>query len=50
MTPDEARAWLDLPNGVPTVGIVGRLVPIKNHVLFLEAAVRISRRAPTSSS
>jgi glycosyltransferase involved in cell wall biosynthesis len=46
MTSDEARAWLDLPNGVPTVGIVGRLVPIKNHVLFLEAAARISQKRP----
>jgi glycosyltransferase involved in cell wall biosynthesis len=46
MTSDEARAWLDLPHGVPTVGIVGRLVPIKNHVLFLEAAARISQERP----
>src|SRR5262245_36796396 len=39
---DEARERLDLPSGVPVVGIVGRLVPIKNHVLFLEAAERVS--------
>jgi glycosyltransferase involved in cell wall biosynthesis len=46
MPRDEARAWLDLPEGVPAVGIVGRLVPIKNHVLFLEAAVQIAAERP----
>lgn len=30
----------------PTVGIVGRLVGVKNHELFLEAAVRVSRALP----
>src|SRR5918999_6201306 len=34
----EARRALGLPGGVPAVGIVGRLVPIKNHRLFLDAA------------
>lgn len=31
------QAW-NIPQDVPLVGIVGRLVPIKNHALFLEAA------------
>ena len=44
--PVEARGWLDVPAGVPVVGIVGRLVPIKNHVLFIEAARRILLERP----
>ncbi|HEY7659045.1 MAG TPA: glycosyltransferase family 4 protein [Actinomycetota bacterium] len=43
---DEARGWLDLPADAPIVGIAGRLVPIKNHVLFVEAARRIARVRP----
>jgi glycosyltransferase involved in cell wall biosynthesis len=34
----ELRAELGIPAGEPLVGIVGRLVPIKNHRMFLEAA------------
>ena len=34
----ELRVELGIPAGEPLVGIVGRLVPIKNHRLFLEAA------------
>ncbi|MGB7538130.1 MAG: glycosyltransferase [Anaerolineales bacterium] len=34
----ELRAELGFPSEYPLVGIVGRLVPIKNHRLFLEAA------------
>jgi glycosyltransferase involved in cell wall biosynthesis len=44
--PAEARGWLDLPEGVPVVGIVGRLVPIKNHALFLEVATRVAAERP----
>ncbi len=32
------RAANAIPEGVPLVGIVGRMVPIKNHALFLRAA------------
>jgi len=32
-----ARAAVGIPDGARAVGIVGRLVPIKNHELFLEA-------------
>ncbi len=35
------RAAHGIPPGVPLVGIVGRLVPVKNHTLFLEAAARL---------
>jgi len=40
------REALGIPAGVRVVGIVGRLVPVKNHELFLEAvrALRDSRR------
>ena len=34
-----ARAAVGIPEEVRAVGIVGRLVPIKNHELFLEALV-----------
>ncbi|HSE03288.1 MAG TPA: sugar transferase [Methylomirabilota bacterium] len=33
---------LGLTNGARLVGIVGRIFPIKNHRLFLEAAVRVA--------
>jgi glycosyltransferase involved in cell wall biosynthesis len=36
------RRELGLNNGGPLVGIVGRIFPIKNHVLFLDAAARIA--------
>lgn len=37
---------LDLPEDAPAVGIVGRLVPIKNQALFLRAAAKIATRIP----
>jgi len=49
ISPAQARRALDLPAGVPLVGIVGRLVPIKNHVLFLEAARRVLERIPAAT-
>ena len=36
-----ARAELGIPAGAPLVGVVGRLVPIKNHELLLEALARL---------
>jgi glycosyltransferase involved in cell wall biosynthesis len=36
------RRELGLSNGEPLVGIVGRIFPIKNHRLFLEAAARVA--------
>jgi glycosyltransferase involved in cell wall biosynthesis len=38
-------AWR-IPSAVPLVGIVGRLVPVKNHALFVSAAVLVRRRRP----
>lgn len=35
------RAGLGLPEGTVAIGIVGRLVPIKHHSLFLEAFARL---------
>jgi glycosyltransferase involved in cell wall biosynthesis len=40
------RSELGLKDGVPLVGIVGRLAPIKNHRLFLRAATEIAAREP----
>jgi len=44
--PTDARRSLGLPRDVPLIGTVGRLVPIKNHVLFLEVARRVLERVP----
>jgi glycosyltransferase involved in cell wall biosynthesis len=40
--PALARRRLGLPWDGPVVGIVGRLVPVKAHTTFLEAAVRVA--------
>jgi glycosyltransferase involved in cell wall biosynthesis len=45
-SPQQARVSLGLPVGGPLVGIVGRLVPIKDHATFLAAAARIVARRP----
>jgi len=42
----DLRARLDLPPGVPVVGIFGRLVPQKRHDLFLEAARHVAATHP----
>jgi glycosyltransferase involved in cell wall biosynthesis len=42
------RADLRLSNGGPLVGIVGRIFPIKNHHLFLDAAARIAAEEKTA--
>jgi glycosyltransferase involved in cell wall biosynthesis len=36
------RRELGVSNGAPLVGIVGRIFPIKNHRLFLNAAARVA--------
>ncbi|MGH7803387.1 MAG: glycosyltransferase family 4 protein [Candidatus Binatia bacterium] len=40
------RRELGIPAEAPLVGIIGRLVPVKNHALFLEAAARVRRERP----
>jgi glycosyltransferase involved in cell wall biosynthesis len=45
-TPGRLRRDLDVATGVKLVGIVGRLVPIKAHDLFLAAAERVSKNHP----
>ncbi len=42
----EFRRRFNLPADAPLVGIVGRLVPIKNHSLFLQAAQRVRQTLP----
>ena len=44
--PGRLRAELGVPGGAPLVGIVGRLVPIKAHDLFLAAASTVAKAHP----
>ncbi len=44
-TGDFRRAW-GIPPAAPLAGIVGRMVPIKNHDLFLRAAAAVKRALP----
>lgn len=44
--PGALRRELGISAAAPTVGIVGRLVPIKAHDLFLEAAESVARSHP----
>ena len=37
------RLTFNLPPHAPLVGIVGRLMPVKNHALFLETAARVKQ-------
>ena len=38
---DNLKKELSLPNDSNLIGIVGRIVPIKNHKLFIEAAAKV---------
>lgn len=40
------RAQNNIPEQVPVIGIVGRIVPVKNHDLFLQAAQLVHQRLP----
>lgn len=40
------RAHFQIPPEAPLVGMVGRIVPIKNHALFLEAAALAHKTIP----
>jgi len=40
------RRELEVPDHVPVIGIIGRLFPVKNHRLFLDAAARVAERHP----
>jgi glycosyltransferase involved in cell wall biosynthesis len=42
------RTQFGIPQDAPLAGIVGRLVPIKNHTLFLEAAQRTRQALPAA--
>jgi glycosyltransferase involved in cell wall biosynthesis len=45
---DQFRHELGLDDGAPLIGIVGRLFPIKNHRLFLNAAARVAIQMPSA--
>ncbi|MDX2161514.1 MAG: glycosyltransferase family 4 protein [bacterium] len=42
------RAQHGIPADAPLIGVVGRLVPVKNHALFLNAAARIRQAMPAA--
>lgn len=46
LSPSEARMKLGVPADCPTVSIVGRLRPQKNHPLFIEMAAIVMRTMP----
>ncbi|MBI1257579.1 MAG: glycosyltransferase [Chloroflexi bacterium] len=47
--PDGSRgAPVSDPSSAPRIGIVGRLVPVKNHALFLQAAVLVREAFPNA--
>lgn len=39
----EIRTRYEIPSGVPLIGVIGRLSPIKGHRVLLEAAARLAR-------
>lgn len=41
------KSW-GIPQDVPLVGIIGRLIPVKNHLLFLQAALQVRRQYPNT--
>jgi glycosyltransferase involved in cell wall biosynthesis len=45
----QARGALGLPETGPVIGIVGRLVAIKDHATFLDAAARVARERPDAT-
>jgi glycosyltransferase involved in cell wall biosynthesis len=40
------RQQWDIPADVPLIGIVGRLVSVKNHILFIRAAALVKAQVP----
>jgi glycosyltransferase involved in cell wall biosynthesis len=46
-TGDFRRAYA-IPGDAPLIGIVGRIVPVKNHDLFLQAAARLRQQIPNA--
>ncbi|MBU1949695.1 MAG: glycosyltransferase family 4 protein [Candidatus Eisenbacteria bacterium] len=42
------RRRLELPSDIPLVGIIGRMAPIKNHELFVQAAEIVKNRLPAT--
>ena len=43
---EQCRKWFGLPRGALIVGTVGRLVPVKNHLLLLGAFARVKSSVP----
>jgi glycosyltransferase involved in cell wall biosynthesis len=47
---EKVRAELEIPDRAPVVGIVGRLVPVKNHDLMLRAFRALTERRGAASA
>lgn len=50
-TPRHGRVFREqrgIPYDVPLIGTVGRLAPVKNHTLFLQAAVLVRQKFPNA--
>ena len=43
---EQCRKWFGLPRGALVIGTVGRLVPVKNHLLLLGAFARVKSSVP----
>lgn len=43
----QRQAW-GIPPGIPLIGIVGRLNPVKDHPTFLRAAARVAQQWPSA--
>ncbi|MBN2071058.1 MAG: glycosyltransferase, partial [Candidatus Krumholzibacteriota bacterium] len=46
LPPEKGRKWFGLPTGSPLIGTVGRLVPVKNHMLLIEAFSTVKKEFP----
>ncbi len=42
------RREYGIPADAPLIGIIGRIVPVKNHALFLEAAAQVKAELPAA--
>ncbi|MBN2185661.1 MAG: glycosyltransferase [Candidatus Krumholzibacteriota bacterium] len=43
---EECRKWFGLPLNCPLIGSIGRLVPVKNHRILIEAFLAVKKRYP----
>jgi glycosyltransferase involved in cell wall biosynthesis len=46
LSPDQAKALVGIPPGVPVMGKIARLFPLKGHEQFFDAAARVAAARP----